>query len=314
MLLEEDVRDLMNDATSGVTAPSHVGTAIASEHRRRRTRRTLTSLALTGVTVGAVAVAAYPHGAGTGPGSAQLDPVTASPSTGAISLTAAQRTLIGLSQIAARTEPATGRYVVMSELQDQAQRTSVIDAITGDVWTYQKDPGIPSELPVARHDSLTEAQFAAIPTDARQLRTYLIAQFDRDQQLAGAAESQQLAGTGKTPAPPLVFTADDKVFEQATDMLWNPVVGPQLRSALFKVLAATSDVQVDRAAKDAKGRPAIKVSRYNPRNKVTDATFENPKTSEVLQTTFSYADGTVGSDLYFSTSRSVSLPANPYTG
>ena len=27
------------------------------------------------------------------------------------------------------------------------------------------------------------------------------------------------------------------VFEQGTDMLWNPLVGPSLRSALYKVLA-----------------------------------------------------------------------------
>jgi hypothetical protein len=308
MLLDEDVRHLMHSATDDIAAPSHVGSSIAISHRRRQTRRTLTSLALTGVTAGAVAVAMYPRG-----GSA---PVTAAPTPGSIHLTAAQLTLIGLSQVAAEAGSPPGRYVVMTEIQDQAQRTSVIDALTGDVWTYQKGPGIPSELPVARHDSLTEAQFAALPTDPQQLRDYLIGQFDKDQATALDEESQQLQDSGKNakvPAAP-VFTADDKVFEQATDMLWSPMVGPQLRSALFKVLAATSQVRVDPRASDAKGRPAIKISRYNPRNKVTDTTFESPKTSAVLQTTFSYADGTVGSDLYLSTHRTDVLPANPYTG
>ena len=113
--------------------------------------------------------------------------------------------------------------------------------------------------------------------------------------------------------PDPVFTADDKVFEQATDMLWNPMVGPQLRSALFKVLAGTSGVAVDPHAEDAKGRAAIKISRVDASTKVTAATFESPTTSQVLQTTYNYADGTTGSDLYLSTSRADALPANPYT-
>ena len=150
MLLEDDVRELMHHATDDVSAPAHVGSSIAATHRRRQTRRTVTSLALTGLTVGAVAVATYPRGSSS-PATAQLDPATASPSTSAVHLTAAQRTLIGLSEVAARGDTPSGRYVVMSEIQDQAQRTSVIDAITGDVWTYQKGQGVPNGLAVARH-------------------------------------------------------------------------------------------------------------------------------------------------------------------
>ncbi len=313
MLLEDDVRELMHNATDDVSAPIHVGSSIATAHRRRQTRRAVTSLALTGLTVGAVAVATYPHGSSS-PGRAQLDPATASPSTNSIHLTAAQRTLIGLSEVAAKVEPPSGRYVIMSEIQDRAQRTSVIDAITGDVWTYQHGAGVPNGLAVARHFSPTEAQFDAIPTGRQQLRDYLIGQFDNDQRKA-LAEERPLPTTGPKPVklhPDPVHTADDKVFEQATDMLWNPMVGPQLRSALFRVLAGTSGVQVDPHAVDAEGRAAVKISRYDASTEVTAATFESPTTSRVLQTTYNYADGTTGSDLYLSTSRADVVPADPY--
>ena len=38
---------------------------------------------------------------------------------------------------------------------------------------------------------------------------------------------------------PAAESGDDKVFEQATGMLWNPLAGPPLRPALFRVLATT---------------------------------------------------------------------------
>ncbi len=309
MLLDEDIRDLMQRATEGVTPPSAVPSAIVATHRRRQRRRAVASVALTGAAFGTVALVTYPQN-GTSVGAAPKGQT--SPSIAGVQLTAAQRTLIGLGKVAAGQTPASGRYVVMAERQDAALRTSVIDSITGDVWTYQKGAGIPSELPVARHDSMTEAQFGALPTDPAALRSYLIAQFDREQ----LAAQEALRGSGKPGAAAAqqpVFTADDKVFEEATTMLWNPLVGPQLRAALFNVLAGTSGVQVERGATDAQGRPAVKISRYDAVNGVTDATYESPTTTQVLQTTFSYQDGTVGSDLYLKTSRADAVPANPYT-
>src|SRR6185437_9848338 len=75
-------------------------------------------------------------------------------------LTAAQTALYKLSKAAAKA-PARpgGRYVIMTEKQDTYARTSVLDSLTGDVWTYQQGAEVPSELPVARHDSPTAAQF-----------------------------------------------------------------------------------------------------------------------------------------------------------
>jgi hypothetical protein len=75
----------------------------------------------------------------------------------AIRLTAAQHALYKLSSAAAGTARPGGRYVILAERQDNYERTSVVDSLTGDVWTYQRGAGVPSELPVARHDSPTAA-------------------------------------------------------------------------------------------------------------------------------------------------------------
>ncbi|HEX3310364.1 MAG TPA: hypothetical protein VHS32_29270 [Streptosporangiaceae bacterium] len=64
----------------------------------------------------------------------------------------------------------------MAEKQDDYARTSVLDRRTGDVWTYQRGAGVPSELPVARHDSPTAAQFDAMPTGTASLRALLLEQ------------------------------------------------------------------------------------------------------------------------------------------
>src|SRR6185437_13437261 len=91
-----------------------------------------------------------------------------------IRLTAAQTALYKLSKAAAQAPSRPGgRYVIMTEKQDTYARTSVLDSLTGDVWTYQQGAGVPSELPVARHDSPTAAQFDAMPTDTATLRARL---------------------------------------------------------------------------------------------------------------------------------------------
>jgi hypothetical protein len=307
MLLDEDVQDLMHRATADVHAPQAISTAVIATQRRRHRRRAVASVAMTGVTIGAVALVVAPQA--TSPNTRAAGGV----GVGAVRLTAAQKTLLSLSDVAQQTSAGSGRYVAMTERQDDAMRTSVIDSVTGDVWTYQKGAGIPSELPVARHDSLTEAEFAALPTDVAGLRSYLIGQFDDEQRAAIDA----MARSGKPGAAFVkqpTFSADDKVFEQATTLLWNPLVGADLRAALFRVLAATPGVQVRQGATDSQGRPAIEISRYDAVNGITDATYESPTTSAVLETSFTEADGTVGRDVYLSVTRSDVLPGNPYAG
>jgi len=73
----------------------------------------------------------------------------------------------------------------------------------------------------------------------------------------------------------LKLTADDKVFEQANLLLWNPLAGPQLRAAVFKVLAATPGVQVNSHARDSLGRPAVEISWLDRVSGVTLATVRS---------------------------------------
>ena len=108
------------------------------------------------------------------------------------------------------------------------------------------------------------------------------------------------------------LTDDDWAFEQATTLLWNPLVGPQLRSALYKVLAETPGVRVNDHARDDLGRAAVEISRTATATGIEDQTFENPKNGGVLETAFGYQDGTKGFDLYLSVTSSNRLPPNPY--
>ena len=201
----------------------------------------------------------------------------------------------------------------MAEKQDTYARTSVLDSLTGDVWTYQRGAGVPSELPVARHDSPTAAQFDAMPTGTAALRALLLKQAKEQQGQAIAEQQKEIKAHGKKavirqPQP----TDGNFVFEQATTLLWNPLVGPELRSALYKVLAATPGVRVDSHARDDLGRPAVEISRTATATGIEDQTFENPKTGAVLETAFVYQDGTKGTDLYLSVTSRSTLPPNPY--
>ena len=214
----------------------------------------------------------------------------------------------------------------MREVQDNYKRTSVIDSLTGDVWTYQQGAGVPAELPVARHDSPTQAQFAAMPTAPAALRGLLISQYDQQQKQADAAMAAQLKQKDKIlrrdhrPAiKPLRLTANDKVFEQANLLLWNPLAGPALRSAVFKVLAATPGVRVNSQARDSLGRPAVEISWFDRVTSVTLATFEDPSTTRMLEQTDTATPaavnghtGSTGRDLYLSVTRARAVPPNPY--
>ena len=189
-------------------------------------------------------------------------------------------------------------------------------------------PGVPGELPVARHDSPTVAEFARWPTGPAELRALLLSQ--ANEQNAQAQKqfehnlSQQPASQRKKMATAHAaavgtVTDDDLVFEQATDTLWNPLVPPALRSALYKVLAATPGVVVHTHARDLSGRPATEISRVDNAQGETTSTFENPATGAVLESLFATpanpAQGVPGStyyDLYQSITSSSTLPAHPY--
>ena len=316
---EDILRELLHHGTDDLHAPSGITSGIISSHRRRRLRNRALTVAATGAAAGtAFAFVASAPGSASGgtPGRAsQAGQATSS----ALRLTAAQTTLYQLSSAAAASPRPAGRYVVLTEKQDNYERTSVIDSVTGDVWTYQRGAGVPSELPVDRAGSPTEAQFDAMPTDPAALRAVLLKQAQQQQAQAAAEQRRiwKIKSKGKAfPAAlqQLKLTDDDLVFEQATDMLWNPLVGPSLRSALYKVLANTPGVAVDPHATDSIGRAAVEISRYSSAERVDDKTYENPATGAVLETAFTYP-GTEpeGTDIYTSLTSASTLPANPYT-
>jgi hypothetical protein len=308
---EAIVRELMHRCTDDLHAPSCVTFDIIRRHRRRRLRNRALGAAAAGAAAG-TAFAVVASGAPASSGTARGHPAT----WPGARLTAAQTALYRLSSAAAAAgQRPAGRYVALAEKQDGYSRTSVIDSLTGDVWTYQRGAGVPSELPVARHDSPTEAAFDAMPTAPSALRALLLTQAKQEQAQALADQRRMMmASHGKKrviSAPRL--TDDDYVFEQATTMLWNPLVGPALRSALYKVLAATPGVRVSTGATDGMGRPAVKISRVANATGIEDETFENPATGAVLETAFVYRKGgATGTDLYLSVTNSDVLPANPY--
>ena len=306
---EDILRDLMHRCTDDIYPPASIATHVVSRQRRRHRRRQLVSLAATGAALGTIAtvVAAVPRQAAPAPQAAHG-------SQPAMKLTAEQRTLYQLSWAAARQREGQGRYVVMREVQDNYQKMTVIDSVTGDTWSYQKVPDAPSVAPEAYHWSPTQTQFAAMPTDPAALRTLLISQYDKQWNQSQALVSR--LRKGHVPKATDTESAAGKVFQQAYDMLWNPLVGPPQRAALFKVLAATPGVRVDGQATDKLGRPAVEITWTDPSGGTTYGTYEDPVTTAVLEQTFNFpADGAdSGYDLYLSITRASTVPPYPYAG
>jgi hypothetical protein len=325
---EDTLRDLMHRSTSDLHAPSAVAAGIVASHRRRRTRNRVLSLAATGAAAGTafgLVVAGPGSGAAKVPAAAGGAHHTTLPT---IRLTAAQRTLYHLSSVAAKATQPRGRYVVLTETQAEDsssyQRTSVIDSQTGDTWTYQKGAGVPATLPVDRGGT-TEAQFASWPTDPVALRALLLKQAKQQYAAGIRAEQAQLkklpkalagqkrAGLSSGPPP----TDDSFVFEQATITLWNPLPGPALRSALFKVLASTPGMTVNSHARDSLGRSSIEISRTDNSEGEVTSVFEDPADAGVHEMLFSWpAQGSEAasqsSDVFLSTTRTGTFPASPY--
>ena len=255
---EDIVRDLLHRYTSHVQPRDSIATAVIGRQRRRDRNRRLASAVAAGAALATAAgvIAVFPGHASRAPQSpvnalpATRQPVTSRPATTqpALKLTANQRALYKLSAVAARQSAAKGRYAVMMTDGTDIKDTNIIDTLTGDLWGYQLGTnGYPSGGgSVTRHYSPTAAQFAAMPTDPTALRAALIAQWNKQ---SPALPDPYDGGRIK----PLPFTSDDKVFQMANDVLWNPLSGPALRSALFRVLMNVPGVKVNLSAHDANG-------------------------------------------------------------
>jgi hypothetical protein len=331
---EDIIRDLLHSCTEHVRPPASITSGVVARQRRRDRRRRVGSLAATGLALGAVAggvIALAPR-----------QPSPASPvaegTQGAIRLTADQQVLYRLSSAAARQPEGRGRYAVMSTEGADVKDTSVIDSLTGNMWSWQEgSDGSPSGKSFSSRYSPTAAQFAALPTSPAALRAALIAQWHQQVKPAGSA-AQRASQATRSPRPipiPVTVSDDDIVFQQASSMLWNPLVGPALRSALYKVLAAVPGVTVNPSARDTAGRRAVEISRTDnsgfPHGKsegISYATYESPVTGAVLESSISYppgsdvvtpqdpsGNGTVtDTTVYLSVTWASSVPANPYGG
>lgn len=173
---------------------------------------------------------------------------------------------------------------MLTENQGDYKKMTVIDSLTGEIWTYQHGAGVPSELPVAMNGSPTEAAFDAMPHDPSALRALLLTRAKQQQAQAAAQQQQQqriLAGKGK--------------------------------KVVAVVLADTPGVVVNTHATDMTGRPAVEISRLDSAEGIDYQTFENPATGAVLETAFVHVDTkTEGTDLHQSVTGSNTLPPNPY--
>jgi hypothetical protein len=238
--------------------PSAVTAGIVNRHRRRLRNTRILSITTTSVAAAAVVAAVVVTRVGpSAPGHAQNPAALPATKLPPVKLTAVQ-VLDQLSVAAAHAPQPTDRYIAFTEIDLDpgasypknllsallnpkltpfwkqqlehmvtkygSERTQVIDGVTGDVWIYQRAAGAPSEFPVAKHWSPTRAEFAAWPTSPAKLRALLVSQ-------AGQTVGLDING--------VTLTADDLVFQEATTWLWNPLLSPALRSAMYKVLAAT---------------------------------------------------------------------------
>lgn len=330
---EDIVRDLLHRCTADVYPAASVATGVIARQRRRDLRRRAVSAVAAGAALGTAAgfIALVP-GRGTGSGGAgalgtgPAGTRSGGTSTGgatatarpALTLTASQRVLYQLSSAAARQQPPQGRYAVLSEKESGNLDTSVIDSLTGDMWSYQKGfNGAPSGAGKRQpHWSPTAAQFAAMPLDPAALRKSLIAYFDQQwREQLGPLSQYPGYQPGEKLTPP--GTPDDQAVQQAMNFLWNPLTPPALRGALFRVLADTPGVRVDASARDLAGRPAVKTS-WTGSDKTVYSAYEDPATGAVLELGFNWPASveipTFGYDLMRSITHVDAIPPDPYSG
>jgi hypothetical protein len=335
--IDEDIlRQLMVRSTDDLFAPPAAATAAIKRQRRHRMRTRALGAAGTAAAAGVAVGVLVSSSPGTRPAQASGGVSGTKSATVPIRL-AAQQTLLSLSAAAAATPRPPGRYVVQTEntdttdvypagtpisgpngkrstlkhqavLSETGKKTSVIDTTNGSVITYQdisasgKGSPVGDTPPAVLNNGPgsepTNAQLDAMPTGTKALRAALLAE---------AIQQMQI----KFMTPPLP-TDDDMVFEQAAVVLWDPNLSPDLRAALYKVLAATPGVQVKPDATDSSGRPAVEISRFEAWSKQEVEAFEDPETGATLESAWVGPSAEYAEDLYLSVTYTNTAPADPY--
>jgi hypothetical protein len=335
---EYTLRQLMIRSTDDLFAPAAAAAETIRWQRRRRMRTRALGAAGTAAAAG-LAVGTLVATSGTGARAGQGGSSPAGAAVLPARLTAAQHALFGLSAAAAATARPAGQYVVQTEqstsidtspegpIREIGGKTSVINTITGGGLQYQDitvsgagsagTPVPPGVLTAAPGTSPTVAQLDALPTDPAKLGAVLLAQARR-QSAAGVLKSRETVVKKPGISLHVKFgpqqTANDLLFEQATGLLWEPDLSPALRSAVYKLLAATPGVIVNPHAADSSGRPAVEISRVDTAFKDDIQTFEDPTTGATLESAWRYPTGSFAEDLYLSTRYTNTIPADPYHG
>ncbi|MGH2718173.1 MAG: hypothetical protein ACRDJU_06315 [Actinomycetota bacterium] len=332
--MSTEMETLLADSLEALVAGQPFTPDLAAVERRGRQLRRRAN-ALRAVTAGGVATALATVAvvaAGGGRVSFTTKPTTAA---------AGPAVLYRLASVSAAVPALQGRYVVLTEtdthspLGSTSQRTTVIDTETGASTTYQQvaangqaPAGIyliqPSAPPIVTGDpdpTSTEAWFAALPTDPTALRAQLLSIAKQAAPGAGTDAAGKVVPSAIQPA----LSDDDYVYDEASDLLWSPLVQPALRSALYQVLAQTPGVSVNPNATDPSGRAAIAMTRsgdsaaveagYQVRlttgQPATDTTYEDPSTGAVLAQVWSVNHDTLTA-VYQPVTGSATLPADPY--
>jgi hypothetical protein len=299
---EDLLRDLLRGSTNDLALRPGGAHAIVTRQRRRQVRRRFAAVGVTGV---AAAVALTVAEGGAAP---QAKPSLAGPGQArAVHLTTGQVVLDGLA-VRAAAQPDGQRYVVFTEDRAPTKQTSVYDRLTGNMWVYQQGGGAPP-VAVVKHGSPTSAELAAkLPANQAALRAFLIKDANADDAKAAA-----FARRSRPHAPPYVDrrTSNGKVFDQAIDYLYMPLVPSAQRSAMFKLLAATPGVQVRPHARDSLGRPAIMLRNSDGPVYGTTTVFEDPATTRPLEEDFAGVSFT-GKDVFKSITFTNTRPADPY--
>jgi hypothetical protein len=328
--LDEDIlRDLMHRSTEDVHARRDAASSIVAQ-RRRTHRRLVVGTAATGaLAVAATGAALFAPSPVVSPGTSGRNPAAATRGTSL---------LYQLASASAAVPALSGRYVVLSETDTEtgyageSKRTTVEDTQTGASTTYQAAFPVNGVAPSSSYTSepavLTEghtqanaAFYAGLPTDPTELRGMLLRMAQQEEAAANAAMQAKPGAVGTEPT----LTDDDNVYQEADEQLWNPLVGPALRSALYKVLAATPGVTVTDNATDPSGQAAIEMQRtYTPYGygsgtpqsggpeTETTITYEDPATGEVLAQVWSTNQDVITA-VYQPITSTNTIPPDPYT-